>query len=160
MNQDATTSTQAPAKSSSRYRWIALLALLVVTFGGVLGYWRYAAIYPSTDNAYTGADIVRVAPLVTGPITYVYVADDDKVAADDPLFDIDSTPYEAALRNARAQFDAAASAAGTAGDDLKNAATTLEAKRSALGDAIAKYRDAKAAAEPRAMRLRKSSPTP
>jgi membrane fusion protein (multidrug efflux system) len=116
-----------------------------VTFGGVLGYWRYAAIYPSTDNAYTGADIVRVAPLVTGPVTHVYVADDDKVATDDPLFDIDSTPYEAALRNARAQFDAAASAAGTAGDDLKNAATTLEAKRSALGDAIAKYRDAKAA---------------
>jgi membrane fusion protein (multidrug efflux system) len=145
VNQDATTSTQAPAKSSSRYRWIALLALLVVTFGGVLGYWRYAAIYPSTDNAYTGADIVRVAPLVTGPVTYVYVADDDKVAADDPLFDIDSTPYEAALRNARAQFDAAASAAGTAGDDVKNAATTLEAKRSALGDAIAKYRDAKTA---------------
>jgi membrane fusion protein (multidrug efflux system) len=148
VNQDATTAaqkTETKTNGVARRRWIALLALLVVTVGGVLGYWRYAEIYPSTDNAYTGADIVRVAPLVTGPVTYVYVADDEKVAKDDPLFDIDSTPYEAALRGARAQFDAAASAAGTAGDDLKNAAETLESKRSDLGDAITKYREAKAA---------------
>ncbi len=147
MNQDATTAAQIETKTpaAARRRWIALIALLVVTVAGVLAYWRYAEIYPSTDNAYTGADIVRVAPLVTGPVTYVYVADDDKVTVDDPLFDIDSTPYEAALRNARAQFDAAASAAGTAGDDLKNAAAELESKRSDLGDAIAKYREAKTA---------------
>jgi len=147
VNQDATTAVQTETKTNGagRRRWIALFALLVVTVGGVFGYWRYAEIYPSTDNAYTGADIVRVAPLVTGPVTYVYVADDEKVAKDDPLFDIDSTPYEAALRGARAQFDAAAAAAGTAGDGLKNAAETLETKRSDLGDAIAKYREAKAA---------------
>ena len=93
-----------------------------MTIGGVLVYWRYAEIYPSTDNAYTGADIVRVAPQVSGPVTHVYVTDDDKVAKGDPLFDIDPTLYEAALRNARAQFDAAAAAAGTAGDGLKAAA--------------------------------------
>jgi len=149
VNQDATTAAQKTETKTNgvppRRRWIALLALLIVTVGGVLGYWRYAEIYPSTDNAYTGADIVRVAPLVTGPVTYVYVADNEKVAKDDPLFDIDSTPYEAALRGARAQFDAAASAAGAAGDDLKNAAETLESKRSDLGDAIRKYREAKAA---------------
>ena len=57
-------------------------------------------------------------------MTHVYVQDDDKVAMGDPLFDIDPTPYEAALRNARAQFDAAANAAGTAGEDLKNAAAS------------------------------------
>lgn len=42
---------------------IALAVLFVLTVGGVLAYWRYAEIYPSTDNAYTGADIVRIAPL-------------------------------------------------------------------------------------------------
>ena len=78
----------------------------------MLLYWRHTEIYPSTDNAYTGANIVRVAAQVTGPIAHVYVVDDDKVAAGDPLFDIDPTLYDAALRNARAQFDAAASAAG------------------------------------------------
>ena len=71
------------------------------------------------------------------------MVDDNKVAAGDPLFDIDRALYDAALRNARAQFDAAANAAGTAADDLKAAADKLEEKRAALEDALGKYRDAK-----------------
>jgi len=148
VNQDATTSTSAPTtakNNAARRRWIALFVLLVVTVGGVLGYWRYAAIYPSTDNAYTGADIVRIAPLVSGPVTSVYVAEDDKVSKGDPLFDIDPAPYEAALRGARAQFDAAVNATGTAGEDLKSAADEMEAKRVALVVALGKYREAESA---------------
>jgi membrane fusion protein (multidrug efflux system) len=144
VNQDASTDTPTRAKGkAATYRWIALLVLLLATIGGVLLYWRHAEIYPSTDNAYTGANVVRVASQVSGPISRVYVTDDDKVATGDPLFDIDSTLYDAALRNARAQFDAAASAAGTAADALKGAATKLEEKRVALEDALAKYREAK-----------------
>ncbi len=70
------------------------------------------------------------------PSCRVYVTDDDKVATGDPLFDIDPTLYDAALRNARAQFDAAASAAGTAADALKAAATKLEDRRAALEAAL------------------------
>jgi membrane fusion protein (multidrug efflux system) len=148
VNQDAKTSVkaqQAAKNGAARRRWIALLILLVLTVGGVLGYWRYAAIYPSTDNAYTGADIVRIAPLVSGSVTDVYVADDQKVSAGDPLFDIDPAPYEAALRGARAQFDAAANAAGTAAEDMKKAADEMEAKRVALVEALGTYREADAA---------------
>jgi membrane fusion protein (multidrug efflux system) len=146
VNQDVSTDTPARAKSViASYRWIALLVLLAVTIGGVLLYWRHTTIYPSTDNAYTGADVVRVASQVSGPVIHVYVKDDDKVASGDPLFDIDPTLYDAALRNARAQFDAAASAAGTAADALKAAAQKLEDKRVALEDALSKYRDAKVA---------------
>jgi membrane fusion protein (multidrug efflux system) len=144
VNQDASTETPTRTKSkAATYRWIALAVLLLATIGGVLLYWRHAEIYPSTDNAYTGANIVRVASQVSGPVIRVYVRDDDKVATDDPLFDIDPTLYDAALRNARAQFDAAASAAGTAADSLKAAATKLEEKRVALEDALTKYREAK-----------------
>jgi len=144
VNQDASTRTDTGEKSkAARYRWIALFVLLAVTIGGVLLYWRHSEIYPSTDNAYTGTNIVRVASQVSGPILRIYVVDDDKVGAGDPLFDIDPTLYDAALRNARAQFDAAAAAAGTAADDLKAAADTLEQKRAALEDAIGKYRAAK-----------------
>ena len=144
MNQDATTDRPAREKGkASLYRWVVLFVLLAATIGGVLLYWRHTEIYPSTDNAYTGANIVRVASQVSGPIVRVYVQDDDKVAAGDPLFDIDPTLYDAALRNARAQFDAAADAAGTAADALKAAAAKLEVKRVALEDALGKYRDAK-----------------
>lgn len=144
MNQDAATDTPTRSKgTAARYRWIALVVLLAATIGGVLLYWRHAEIYPSTDNAYTGANIVRVASQVSGPVIRVYVNDDDKVSTGDPLFDIDPTLYDAALRNARAQFDAAASAAGTASDALKTAAAKLEEKRVALEDALTKYREAK-----------------
>lgn len=148
MNQDATTTAPAPTTAKNnmaRRRWIAFAVLLAVTVGGVLAYWRYAEIYPSTDNAYTGADIVRIAPLVSGPVVGVYVLDDQKVSKGDPLFDIDPAPYEAALRGARAQFDAAVNATGTAGEDLKNAADEMEAKRLALVEALDKYREAKSA---------------
>ena len=114
----------------------------------MLLYWHHTEIYPSTDNAYTGADVVRVASQINGVVKHVYVQDDDKVASRDPLFDLDPTLYDAALRNARAQFDAAASAAGTAADALKAAADKLETKRVALEDAIGKYRDAKHAQKP------------
>ena len=143
MKQDVSTDAKARNGAKLPYRWILLLVLLLVTVGGVLAYWHYAEIYPSTDNAYTGADVVRVASQVSGPVIRVYVQDDDKVASGDPLFDIDPTLYDAALRNARAQFDAAAAAAGTAGDALKAAASKLEEKRAALEDALAAYRKAK-----------------
>ena len=143
MKQDVSTDAKAGNGAKLPFRWILLLLLLVVTAAGVFAYWHYAEIYPSTDNAYTGADVVRVASQVSGPVIRVYVEDDDKVAAGDPLFDIDPTLYDAALRNARAQFDAAASAAGTAADALKAAATKLEEKRVALEDALAAYRKAK-----------------
>jgi membrane fusion protein (multidrug efflux system) len=144
VNQKVETELPRAKGNAATYRWAALFVLLAATIGGVLLYWRHAELYPSTDNAYTGANIVRVASQVSGPVAQVYVRDDDKVGTGDPLFDIDPTLYDAALRNARAQFDAAASAAGTAADGLKGAATKLDEKRAALEDAIGKYRDAKA----------------
>jgi membrane fusion protein (multidrug efflux system) len=149
VNQDASTVTPVRAKTSAAsWRWITLIVLLAATIGGVLLYWHHTEIYPSTDNAYTGADVVRVASQINGVVKHVYVQDDDKVASGDPLFDLDPTLYDSALRNARAQFDAAASAAGTAADALKAAADKLESKRVALEDAIGKYRDAKDAQKP------------
>ena len=78
----------------------------------------------------------------------IYVQTDERVKSGDPLFDIDPTLYDASLRNARAQFDAAAAAAGTAADELKAAATKLEEKRAALEDALKTYREAKDAQKP------------
>jgi membrane fusion protein (multidrug efflux system) len=124
-------------------RWIALLLVVLVSIGGAIFYWRHSELYPSTDNAYVGTNIVRVASEVSGPVIRVYVTTDDAVQTDDPLFDIDPTLYDAVLRNARAQFDSAVAAAGTAADDLKQAANTLEDKRKALEDALKAFRDAK-----------------
>jgi membrane fusion protein (multidrug efflux system) len=143
VNQDASTAVRGGSTTFATLRWVALFAVIVATVGGAFAYWRYSELYPTTENAYTGSNIVRVASEVSGPVNRVYIQTDAKVKSGDPLFDIDPTLYDAALRNARAQFDAAAAAAGTAGDDLKAAATKLEEKRTALEDALKPYREAK-----------------
>jgi membrane fusion protein, multidrug efflux system len=148
VTEDASTESEESALFSVRTRWIILIILLVVTVGGTLGYWQYRVYYPNTDNAYVGTDIVHVAPEVSGVVTTVYVNTDQKVQTNDPLFDLDPTLYDAALRAAQAQFDAAADASGTAGDDLKKAAKTLNQKRLALDTALAAYETAKRAEAP------------
>jgi membrane fusion protein (multidrug efflux system) len=148
VNQDASTEVRASTSTLATIRWVALAAVIVATVAGAFAYWRHSELYPTTENAYTGSNIVRVASEVSGPVIHVYVRTDDTVKTNDPLFDIDPTLYDAALRNARAQFDAAASAAGTAGESLKTAAATLETTRAALEDAIKTYRDAKDAQAP------------
>ncbi|MEG6507442.1 HlyD family secretion protein [Methyloligella sp. 2.7D] len=149
MTKDASTESESEASSgtfSVRARWIALLVLIVVTIGGALGFWQYRIYYPSTENAYVGSEIVRVAPEVSGVVSAVYVDTDEVVKANDPLFDLDPSLYDAALRGAKAQFDATVEASGTAADDLKKAAEDMTAKRSALDEALAAYQKAKDAA--------------
>lgn len=149
MNQKAPTAARATsARTQATVRWVALIGVILATLGAAALYWRHSELYPSTNNAYTGTDIVRVAAKVSGPVIHVYVTTNATVDADEPLFDIDPTPYEAALRAARAQFDAAASASGTAADDLKTTATKLEEKRKGLDDALKAYRQAKDAQSP------------
>jgi membrane fusion protein (multidrug efflux system) len=149
VNQDASTDARTrPTSTVATLRWIALIALIVATVGGAFAYWRYSELYPTTENAYVGTEMLRVAAEVSGPVSHVYVQTDEKVREDDPLFDIDPTLYDAQLRNARAQFDAAAAAAGTAADALKDSANKFEDKRKALENAIAAYRKTKDAPAP------------
>jgi membrane fusion protein, multidrug efflux system len=61
---------------------------------------------PRTDDAEVFANYIGMAPLVNGPVTHLYVSDNQQVKAGDPLFDIDERPYAYAL--ARARSDQAA----------------------------------------------------
>lgn len=144
MTENASSESDEPKRLLSvRTRWIALGVLLVLTIAGMFAYWQYRTYYPSTENAYIGSEIVRVSPEVNGVVQRVYVETDEKVKKGDPLFDLDPTLYDAALRGAKAQFDAAAAASGTEADALKKAADTLEKKRHALDDALDAYQKAR-----------------
>jgi membrane fusion protein, multidrug efflux system len=56
---------------------------------------------PRTDDAEVFANFIGIAPLVNGPVTRLYVADNQFVKAGEPLFDIDPRPYAYALAHAR-----------------------------------------------------------
>jgi membrane fusion protein (multidrug efflux system) len=87
---------------------------LFTIFGGVLlvagiGYFCYwllvASHYVSTDNAYVGADVAQVTPLVAGAVTEVRVADTQPVRKGDVLVVIDPADATVETERAEAQYD-------------------------------------------------------
>jgi multidrug efflux system membrane fusion protein len=69
----------------------AVIALLVV---------RQMNANPRTDDAEVFANFIGMAPVVNGPVTHLYVSDNQLVKVGDPLFDIDERPYAYALARA------------------------------------------------------------
>jgi multidrug efflux system membrane fusion protein len=85
----------------------AIVALLVI---------RQVNANPRTDDAEVFANFIGMAPLVNGPVTHLYVSDNQLVKGGAPLFDIDDRPYAYAL--ARAQSDQSA-LQGQIGDERR-----------------------------------------
>jgi RND family efflux transporter MFP subunit len=86
---------------------------LLFTAGAIyagLQLWRHYEVDPWTRDGRVKAYVVQVAPDVTGPVTKVYVHDNEEVKAGEPLFDIDRARFELALRQADATVQAAQAA--------------------------------------------------
>ena len=82
----------------------AIMAGVSVITGGVYSYHIYETHHPSTDNAYITADVVHVAPQVSGQVVKVFVKDQAYVHKGDPFYKIDPKPFELALERARAHL--------------------------------------------------------
>jgi membrane fusion protein, multidrug efflux system len=139
----ATTESQpAPAPGRSRRRALTGLAALVVLCG--LGYGAYwfldGRYYESTDDAYVNGDVVQITSEVPGTVIGLHVDDTQRVAAGQPVLELDPADAKIAEANAeadlaravrqvrglfaqgqelRAQIDQREQAARTADDDLK-----------------------------------------
>jgi multidrug efflux system membrane fusion protein len=78
---------------------LALVALMVLL---VLHVWDIVERHPRTDDAIAMANVVGIAPRVSGQIIQVNVVDNQEVKAGDVLFEIDPADYQLALDNALA----------------------------------------------------------
>lgn len=76
---------------------------LVIIAAALWLYWQHAAKYPSTDDAYVQANIITIAPELTGRVTVVNVVQNQLVAAGDVLFQIDDTTFANAAKQAGLQ---------------------------------------------------------
>ncbi len=85
----------------------AAAVVLVGAVGGGLHWWSVGRFMIDTDNAYVRADVVTVAPLVSGRLVAVVVADNQRVAAGQVLARIDDRDYRARLQDAEAAVAAA-----------------------------------------------------
>lgn len=87
---------------------LLVISLNIVIIGGALffGYQKYEEYFnnPWTRDGQVRANIIKVAPRVSGPITEVAIADNQFVRQGDLLFQIDPSTYEVALAQAEASL--------------------------------------------------------
>jgi membrane fusion protein (multidrug efflux system) len=92
---------------------VILAALLGVGWG--LKQWLYGRAHESTDNAQVDGHLVPVLAKVSGYVTAVNVAENDRVRADSALVKIDEREYAVRLAQADADLAAARAQAGGRG---------------------------------------------
>ncbi|MBO9560646.1 MAG: HlyD family efflux transporter periplasmic adaptor subunit [Caulobacter sp.] len=96
---------QFAAKPKANRRQL-LTGLAVVVVVGVAGWGLYQVLVGShhveTDNAYVGAEVAQVTPLISGPVAKVLVSETQTVAAGQPLVVLDDADAKIAVLAAQA----------------------------------------------------------
>lgn len=97
------------------------LTLAMVACAAVLSWhlWSFYMDAPWTRDAHVSADIVRLAPDVSGPVAEVLVPDNAEVEKGTPLFRIEPDRFELALREAEAEVRSSQAAAELARTDFE-----------------------------------------
>ena len=83
-----------------------VLGILIIAGAIVLSIYvtRLYYLYPRTDDAYVRANIVGIAPHVSGPLVELPIHDNQHVKKDALLFVVDPRPYKSALDKAAANL--------------------------------------------------------
>ncbi|MGZ8329011.1 MAG: HlyD family secretion protein [Allosphingosinicella sp.] len=97
---------EAP-KSPRKKLFIGFAVGLLLAGGSYKGYQAMSAGHVTTDNAYVGADVAQVTPLVGGPVREVLVQDTHPVRRGQILVRLDDTDARIALARAEAELAAA-----------------------------------------------------
>ena len=105
---DDTAATDTGRRRLDRRTVLLIIAavLLLVLVGWGIQWWTVGRFIEKTDDAYLQADSVTVAPKVSGYVAEVFVADNQAVAAGEPLIRLDSRQYQAMLEQASAAIAA------------------------------------------------------
>jgi len=105
------TARAAKAAVNPGKRGPLFLGLLIAVAASGGAYYAYDALYASrhaiTDNAYVGADVAQITPLVAAPVTEVLVSDTEMVKTGDVLVRLDDTDARLALAMAEATYQSA-----------------------------------------------------
>ncbi|MGE0531680.1 MAG: efflux RND transporter periplasmic adaptor subunit [Hyphomonadaceae bacterium] len=109
---DKNAGADSSADAARRRKRVVLFAGLAASAALLISaYFAYdhfvASRHVTTDNAYVGADVAQVTPLVGGPVREVLVEDTERVRAGDVLVRLDDSDARIALARARAQLAAA-----------------------------------------------------
>ena len=109
---------------------IVLVAVAVV----LLKYWSYLT-NPWTRNGQMQANVIEIAPRVSGPIVALPIRDNQFVRAGDLLFEIDPRTYRASLDQARAQLDQTGGDVEALAKKVDSAKAEVEVARASINQA-------------------------
>ena len=88
-------------------RLVLLVGVPTIAVIGAIAIWQTGGRYITTENAYVKADIVQIAPVVSGRVVEVAVRDHAQVLTGAVLLRIDPEPFKLALDKAEAEIEAA-----------------------------------------------------
>lgn len=91
----------AAARSPAKPIALAVIVLLIVL---TVIYALTDRMAPASSRGIVSANVVQIAPRVSGEVTEVLVEDDAVVQASDPLFRLDARPFELAVAQAEANL--------------------------------------------------------
>ena len=139
-----TRETSEPAPKGPRRRSFLKFAVvgggILVIVVGLLLYWRYEDLHPTTSDAYVHGHVVHVAPEVAGRVVAVRVADNQHVERGDTLLEIDPRPFRIAVDRAQARLDLARQAKEAAVAAMDKAKATVAQVQARFGDVEANSR--------------------
>ncbi len=92
---------------------------------------------PRTDDAFLQADLVHMAPDVSGRVVDLHVQDDQLVRRGDLLFTIDSQPYRLRVAQAAAEVRELEGKLGVTGDQVASETSKAAAANTGIGTAKA-----------------------
>jgi multidrug efflux system membrane fusion protein len=117
-------------------RLFAILVVLLLGVTSVLVALRLDA-RPRTDDAFLQADIIHLAPEISGRIVTLNVRDNQSVHAGDVLFVIDPQPYELKRDSARAQSQALQAKIDDTLNEVASQVSRADAAHTGIGNAQA-----------------------
>ncbi|MCG5075337.1 HlyD family secretion protein [Paraburkholderia tagetis] len=91
-------------------RIAAMAAAIIAALCAIWYVWTYYALDPRTRNGHVRADVIGVTTDVSGIITNVHVAADQRVNKGDLLFQVDTERFTIAVERARANLESAQAA--------------------------------------------------
>ena len=116
-------------KLQSILRFVLTVAILLIASLVAHSLWKRYMYSPWTRDARVRADIVRIAPDVSGIVTSVPVHDNQEVRKGDLLFVVDQARFRYAVEQAQANLAAAEAAARAAGASSEAANAAISARR-------------------------------
>jgi len=97
-----------PAQGKFKRFFTLILGLVILGLAVVLSLWawNFNERHPRTDDGVARANMIGIAPRVSGPIIKVNVSDNQWVRGGDLLFEIDPADYQLGVDRAKAALDA------------------------------------------------------